>query len=89
MTAELHAFFDEHPFIHVSTFGGAELGCVAALAVLDVVEAPGFLERVEHRRRSHRGRSRRTAASSSAGGACSWASRFDEPAGGLTATQQP
>lgn len=46
MTAELHHFFDTHPFVHVSTFGGAELGCVAALAVLDVVEAPGFLERV-------------------------------------------
>ena len=30
----------------VVTFGGAEPGCVAALAVLDVVEAPGFLERV-------------------------------------------
>ena len=46
MTAELHEFFVEHPFVHISTFGGAELGCVAALAVLDVVEAPGFLERV-------------------------------------------
>jgi acetylornithine/succinyldiaminopimelate/putrescine aminotransferase len=30
----------------VSTFGGSELGCVAALAVLDQVNAPGFLERV-------------------------------------------
>jgi acetylornithine/succinyldiaminopimelate/putrescine aminotransferase len=47
MTAELHAFFDEHPFTHISTAGGAELGCVAALAVLDAVEAPGFLDRVE------------------------------------------
>jgi acetylornithine/succinyldiaminopimelate/putrescine aminotransferase len=46
MTSEIHAFFDDHPFTHVSTFGGAELGCVAALAVLDIVEAPGFLERV-------------------------------------------
>jgi acetylornithine/succinyldiaminopimelate/putrescine aminotransferase len=46
MTRELHAFFDDHPFVHISTFGGAELGCVAALAVLDVIEAPGFLERV-------------------------------------------
>ena len=46
MTAEIHAFFDDHPFVHISTFGGAELGCVAALACLDVIEAPGFLERV-------------------------------------------
>jgi acetylornithine/succinyldiaminopimelate/putrescine aminotransferase len=46
MTAELHAFFDTRPFVHVSTYGGAELGCAAALAVLDITEAPGFLERV-------------------------------------------
>ena len=46
LTRELHAFFDERPFIHVSTFGGAELGCVAALTVLDIVEERGFLERV-------------------------------------------
>jgi putrescine aminotransferase len=46
MTAEIHALFAEHPFVHISTFGGAELGCVAALAALDVIGAPGFLERV-------------------------------------------
>jgi len=46
MTAELHSFFDAHPFIHISTFGGAELGCVAAEAMLDVTLAPGFLPRV-------------------------------------------
>lgn len=43
MRPELHRFFDEHPFVHVSTFGGSEVGCAAAQAVLDVVEAPGFL----------------------------------------------
>ncbi|MCZ7528708.1 MAG: aminotransferase class III-fold pyridoxal phosphate-dependent enzyme [Acidimicrobiia bacterium] len=47
MTSEAHAIFDEQPFVHVSTFGGAEPGCAAALAVLDVIEEPGFLERVE------------------------------------------
>ena len=46
LTAELHAFFDEHPFVHISTFGGAELGCVAASTVLDIVTRPGFLARV-------------------------------------------
>jgi putrescine aminotransferase len=46
MTAELLEFFREHPFIHVSTFGGAEPGCIAALEVLDVVTEPAFLERV-------------------------------------------
>lgn len=47
MTRELHSLFDDHPFVHVSTYGGAEPGCAAALAVLDIVEAPGFLDRVE------------------------------------------
>ena len=47
MTAELHHFFDDHPFIHISTYGGAELGCVAAQTVLDIIEEPGFLDRVE------------------------------------------
>ncbi len=47
MKSEHHRFFDEHPFIHVSTFGGSELGCAAANAVLDLTLAPGFLERVE------------------------------------------
>jgi len=46
MTAEVHRFFAEHPFCHVSTFGGAELGCAAAAEVCDIVTAPGFLERV-------------------------------------------
>lgn len=46
MTPEVHHFFAEHPFCHVSTFGGAELGCVAAAEVVDIVTAPGFLERV-------------------------------------------
>ena len=43
---ELEAFFDSNPFAYVSTFGGAEIGCVAASAVLDEVAAPGFLEHV-------------------------------------------
>lgn len=46
MRRDVLAFFADHPFVHVSTFGGAEIACAAALAVLDVVEEPGFLERV-------------------------------------------
>ncbi len=46
MTRELHALFDSNPFIHISTAGGAEPGCAAALEVLNQVEAPGFLARV-------------------------------------------
>ncbi len=38
----LHA----NPFIHVSTFGGSELGCAVSLAVLDLLAEPGFLEHV-------------------------------------------
>jgi acetylornithine/succinyldiaminopimelate/putrescine aminotransferase len=39
--------FRKDPFIHISTFGGAELGCSVALAMLDMITAPGFLERVK------------------------------------------
>ncbi|MEO8092821.1 MAG: aminotransferase class III-fold pyridoxal phosphate-dependent enzyme [bacterium] len=46
MTAELHAFFVARPFVHLSTFGGSELGCVVALEVLAITTEPGFLERV-------------------------------------------
>ena len=47
MTPEVHRFFADHPFCQVSTFGGAELGCVAAAEVVDIITAPGFLERVQ------------------------------------------
>lgn len=47
MTEAMHRFYDDEPFVHVSSYGGSDLGCVVALAVLDQVEAPGFLERVE------------------------------------------
>jgi putrescine aminotransferase len=42
------SFFHEHPFIHVSTFGGAEVGCPAALAVLEESRRPEFLENVNN-----------------------------------------
>jgi acetylornithine/succinyldiaminopimelate/putrescine aminotransferase len=47
MTPEVHRFYDEQPFVHVSSYGGSDVGCAIALRVLDLVEAPGFLERVE------------------------------------------
>ena len=43
----MHRFYDEQPFVHVSSYGGSDLGCAIALRVLDLVQAPGFLERVE------------------------------------------
>jgi len=42
----LDAFLHDNPFIHISTFGGAEAGCCVALEVLDILEEPGFLEHV-------------------------------------------
>lgn len=46
-TPELDAWLAEtNPFIHVSTFGGSDVGCMAALALLDATTAPGFLEHV-------------------------------------------
>jgi putrescine aminotransferase len=42
----LDTFFEENPFIHISTFGGSEVGCYAALEVLDILEEEGFLEHV-------------------------------------------
>ena len=47
MTDKLEAFFDRHPFAYVSTFGGAELGCVVGSVVIDEISEPGFLDRVE------------------------------------------
>jgi acetylornithine/succinyldiaminopimelate/putrescine aminotransferase len=42
----LDPFLRRNPFIHVSTFGGSEVGCAVALEVLDILEEPGFLEHV-------------------------------------------
>jgi acetylornithine/succinyldiaminopimelate/putrescine aminotransferase len=43
---ELNAFLHANPFIHISTFGGAEVGCAVALAVLEMTAEPAFLKRV-------------------------------------------
>ena len=43
----LDTFFQKHPFVHLSAFGGAELGCVAAMAMLDQITEPGFLTHVQ------------------------------------------
>ncbi|MGB9499802.1 MAG: aminotransferase class III-fold pyridoxal phosphate-dependent enzyme [Dissulfuribacterales bacterium] len=43
---ELESFFQKDPFVHISTFGGAEVGCPVALAVLDITSSPDFLEHV-------------------------------------------
>jgi len=43
--AELNRFMHDNPFIHVSTFGGAEVGCAVALTVLELTADPSFLQR--------------------------------------------
>jgi acetylornithine/succinyldiaminopimelate/putrescine aminotransferase len=43
---EYESFFRQNPFIHVSTFGGAEVGCPVAAAVLEESSRPEFLANV-------------------------------------------
>ncbi len=43
----LGKFFEDNPFIHVSTMGGSEIGCAVTLALLDAVSELDFLERVK------------------------------------------
>jgi acetylornithine/succinyldiaminopimelate/putrescine aminotransferase len=34
---EIQDFFIPHPFIHLSTFGGSDLGCIVGMAVIDYI----------------------------------------------------
>ena len=43
---ELETVFHDDPFIHISTFGGAEVGCPVALKVLEISSDPAFLANV-------------------------------------------
>jgi len=43
---QLESFFHDKPFIHISTFGGAEVGCPVAMQVLAISSQPQFLEHV-------------------------------------------
>lgn len=44
--AELDSALANSPFFHPSSFGGAELGCLVAAAVMDEVRKPAFLTHV-------------------------------------------
>jgi acetylornithine/succinyldiaminopimelate/putrescine aminotransferase len=44
--APLERVFHADPFIHISTFGGAEVGCPVAATVLDLSSDPLFLQNV-------------------------------------------
>jgi acetylornithine/succinyldiaminopimelate/putrescine aminotransferase len=39
-------FFREDPFIHISTYGGSEIGCFAAMEVLKISREKDFLNNV-------------------------------------------
>jgi acetylornithine/succinyldiaminopimelate/putrescine aminotransferase len=45
--AAYESVFHADPFIHISTFGGAEVGCPVALQVLEISSNPEFLRNVE------------------------------------------
>ncbi len=45
--AELEEVFHPDPFIHISTFGGSEIGCHVALEVLEISADPVFLAHVQ------------------------------------------
>ena len=42
----MESFFNANPFIHISTFGGAEVGCPVAMRVLDISSRQEFLDHV-------------------------------------------
>jgi len=44
----LESVFHDNPFIHISTFGGSELGCRVAKRVLEISSSPEFLDHVDH-----------------------------------------
>jgi acetylornithine/succinyldiaminopimelate/putrescine aminotransferase len=44
---EIEAVFHSDPFVHISTFGGAEVGCPLALKVLAISSDPAFLSHVQ------------------------------------------
>lgn len=46
VSERLERFFRDDPFIHISTGGGTELGCVVTMAMLEEITRPGFLGHV-------------------------------------------
>ncbi|MFO7665761.1 MAG: aspartate aminotransferase family protein [Desulfobacterales bacterium] len=44
----LESVFHADPFIHISTFGGSEIGCRVASRVLQISSAPDFLDHVNN-----------------------------------------
>jgi len=51
---EIQDFFIPHPFIHLSTFGGSDLGCMVALAVIDYIQKNNLADHAERMGRRFR-----------------------------------
>lgn len=49
MTAQVYKILKENPFIHISTFGGSDIGCVCSLEVMNITSSPEFLESVNEK----------------------------------------
>ncbi len=45
---ELESVFHDDPFIHISTTGGADIGCPVAMKVIEITSRPGFLSHVRN-----------------------------------------
>ncbi|MGD9489588.1 MAG: aspartate aminotransferase family protein [Calditrichaceae bacterium] len=46
MRKPIESVFHKDPFIHISTFGGAEIGCLVAKKVLEISSSPEFLRHI-------------------------------------------
>lgn len=44
---EIQDFFIPHPFIHLSTFGGSDLGCIVGMAVIDYIQKHNLFDHAE------------------------------------------
>jgi acetylornithine/succinyldiaminopimelate/putrescine aminotransferase len=44
---EIQDFFIPHPFIHLSTFGGSDLGCIVGLAAIEYIEKNNLADHAE------------------------------------------
>jgi len=44
---EIQDFFVPHPFIHLSTFGGSDLGCIVGLAAIEYLEKHNLADHAE------------------------------------------
>jgi acetylornithine/succinyldiaminopimelate/putrescine aminotransferase len=49
VSRRVYRFVERNPFIHVSTFGGSDLGCLAGLEVLRITTDPAFLVEVNRK----------------------------------------